>query len=146
MINKEMVEPRRYLFKKDERLCLRNDIKNVIDNGQKNLSYPFFVNYIVKDTQTDEATKIAISVPKRNFKKAVDRNLLKRRIREAYRHHKHNLNDTAQKENKTVNAIIVYVSKEKLTYSQIEKGIIKSMENIAKNIKKNANISVYIAD
>lgn len=140
------MEVRRYLFRKDERLCLRNDIQNVIDSGRKNLAYPFFVNYIVKDTQTGEATKIAISVPKRNFKRAVDRNLLKRRIREAYRHHKHNLNDIVHKENKTVNAIIVYVSKEKLTYRQIEKGIIKSMENIAKSVKKNADISIDIAD
>jgi ribonuclease P protein component len=141
-----MLQYRRYFFKKDERLCLRKDIENVICNGKKILTYPFFINYIIKDAQSNEAIKIAISVAKRNFKKAVDRNLLKRRIREAYRLHKHDISETARKNNKVVNAIIVYVSKEKLPYEKIEKGIVKSLENLAKNIEENSNTSIRAAD
>ncbi|MDR1984352.1 MAG: ribonuclease P protein component [Prevotellaceae bacterium] len=142
-----MLQYRRYSFGKNERLCLRNDIENVIRNGKKKLSYPFLVNYVIKDAQDNAATtKIAISVAKRNFKKAVDRNLLKRRIREAYRQHKHNLAEIACKKNKVVNAIIVYVSKEKLPYAEIEQGIIKSLENLAKSIEKISDISIDSAD
>ncbi|MDR2652669.1 MAG: ribonuclease P protein component [Prevotellaceae bacterium] len=141
-----MTENRRYGFKKNERLCLRKEIENVVQNGKKMMSYPFLVNYLIKDAQNNETTKIAISVAKRNFKKAVDRNLLKRRIREAYRQHKHNLAETARNNNKVINAIIVYVSKEKLPYEEIRKGIIKSMEKLAKNIENSSNISIDTAD
>jgi ribonuclease P protein component len=125
---------------------LGNDIKNVIENGKKIMSYPVLANYVAIDAEPCNTTKIAISVAKRNFKKAVDRNLLKRRIREAYRQNKHNLNNIAQKNNKTINIIIIYVPKEKLSYREIEKGIAKLLENIANNIEKNNNLSSDIAD
>jgi ribonuclease P protein component len=122
-------------------------MENVMHNGKKFLAYPFFVNYVIKDKdkQNSETAKIAISVAKRNFKKAVDRNLLKRRIREAYRQHKHNL-ETVCNKNKVINAIIVYISKEKLPYEEIKKGIIKLLENLAKNIETHSNISIHTAD
>ncbi|MDR1347670.1 MAG: ribonuclease P protein component [Prevotellaceae bacterium] len=142
-----MQQYRRYFFKKNERLCLRKDIENVMCNGKKFLTYPFLVNYVIKDAQGSETTKIAISVAKRNFKKAVDRNLLKRRIREAYRKHKHNCPaDTACNTQKIINAIIIYVPKEKLSYGEIEKGIIRALENLAKNIENDSNISIHPAD
>jgi len=141
-----MLQPRRYFFKKNERLCLANDIKNVMANGKKIMSYPVLANHVIKNAEQGETIKIAISVAKRNFKKAVDRNLLKRRIREAYRHNKHNLTAVAKKYNKTINAIIIYVPKEKLSYGEIERGIAKLLENIAKNIEKNNHISGDIAD
>ncbi|MDR0755010.1 MAG: ribonuclease P protein component [Prevotellaceae bacterium] len=143
-----MVQSCKHVFRKNERLRLRKDIEDVMQNGKKFLSYPFFVNYVIKnkDRQNSETTKIAISVAKRNFKKAVDRNLLKRRIREAYRQHKHNLNATARNSNKVINAIIVYVPKEKLSYEEIKKGIIRSMEKLAKNIENHNDISIHIAD
>jgi ribonuclease P protein component len=109
----------RYFFKKNEHLCLRSEIGNVVENGAKFLAYPFLINYVIGDAKCSETTKIAISVAKRNFKKAVDRNLLKRRIREAYRHHKHNLLLVANEKNKFLNVIIIYVSKEKLRYEEI---------------------------
>lgn len=141
-----MLQNDRYFFKKNERLCLGNDIKNVILNGKKIMSYPVLANYVVVNDEHNETTKIAISVAKRNFKKAVDRNLLKRRIREAYRHNKHNLTNIAKKHNKAINAIIIYVPKEKLSYREIEKGIAKLLENIANNIEKNINLSADIVD
>jgi ribonuclease P protein component len=137
---------RRYFFKKNEHLCLRNEITNVVENGAKFLAYPFLINYVIGDAKNSETTKIAISVAKRNFKKAVDRNLLKRRIREAYRHHKHNLLPIANEQNKFLNVIIVYVSKEKLRYEEIERGIIKSLETLAKILEKSSNISADIID
>ena len=141
-----MLQHRRYFFKKNEHLCLRNEIQNVVDNGTKFLAYPFLINYVIGDVKCDETTKIAISVAKRSFKKAVDRNLLKRRIREAYRQNKHNLLLITNEKNKFLNIIIIYVSKEKLPYGDIEKGIVKSLETLAKNIEKNSNISVDITD
>jgi len=141
-----MLQSRRYFFKKNERLCLSNDIKDVMANGKKIMLYPVLANYVIKNAEHCETVKIAISVAKRNFKKAVDRNLLKRRIREAYRHNKHNLTDLAKKYNKAINAIIIYVPKEKLSYGEIERGIAKLLENIAKNIEKHSNISADIVD
>ena len=141
-----MLQPRRYCFKKNERLCLSNDIKNVIANGKKIMSYPVLANYVIKDVEHSETVKIAISVAKRNFKKAVDRNLLKRRIREAYRHNKHNLISIVKQYNKVINVIIIYVSKEKLSYREIERGIAKLLDSLAKHIEKNSSSSSDIAN
>jgi ribonuclease P protein component len=141
-----METPRRYFFKKDERLCLRNDIKNVVENGSKFLAYPLLINYLCCEKKSGETNKIAISVAKRNFKKAVDRNLLKRRIREAYRLNKEILLAATEKTKTFVNAIIIYVPKEKHKYGEIEKGIVKSLETLAKIVEKHADISVCDSD
>ena len=61
--------------------------------------------------------KLLVSVPKKNFKRAVHRNLLKRRVRESYRKNKE---ITIQNGNRSVNMMFVYISKDILEYSYIE--------------------------
>ena len=72
-------------FKKEERLCSKKLIEELFHNGSSFLLYPFRIVWLKCDLPADVPVQVLINAPKRRFKKAVDRNLIKRRIREAYR-------------------------------------------------------------
>ena len=79
---------------------------------------------------------MAVSVPKRLFKKAVDRNLLKRRIREAYRLNKKLLNTLFQENDITIRLVIQYQHKEIEKYQVIEEGLINGLSKLAALVKQ----------
>ena len=66
---------------------------------------------------------VAFAVPKRSFKRAYKRNLLKRRLREAYRLHKHSAFQHYQEQGKNVSFLIKYNSREIRTFKEIEKDV-----------------------
>lgn len=103
-------------FKKSERLHRKKEIKELFTKGSSFYLYPFKVLHLVNPESQSQFPQVLISVSKRNFKKAVDRNKLKRRIREAYRLNKHEV----QTEQNLLIAYI-YTSKEILTFAEIEK-------------------------
>lgn len=72
-------------FKKEERLCNIKLIEKLFSNGSSFLVYPFRIIWLSEDSSSNFPVQVLISVPKRKFKRAVDRNLIKRRIREVYR-------------------------------------------------------------
>ena len=72
---------------KDEKLKSRKQIEKLFVEGDSLKEYPFRLKYL-KVGDVDNAVKIAFSVPKRNFKLAVDRNRIKRLLRESYRKNK----------------------------------------------------------
>lgn len=69
--------------------------------------------------------QILVSVPKRNFKTAVARNLLKRQIREAYRLQKQELYTKVDKLDLHISLMVSYIAKEALPYTEIEAGVKK---------------------
>ena len=90
-------------------------ITNTSDANQPGVTPPF---------------QIGISVPKRSFAKAVQRNKLKRRIRESFRKNKHELYEVLKKKSLTVEVVIVYTAKEEQPYSEIEKKMIVSLQKL----------------
>ncbi len=82
-------------FYRDERLKARKEIERLFTSAGKSLSsYPIRLVYVeTQEVRGTFAVQAGFVVPKRRFKKAVDRNLIKRRLREAYRLNKHILGE-----------------------------------------------------
>lgn len=74
-----------YSFSKEERLCSIKLIEKLFHDGSSFLLYPFRIIWLPQSLPSEFPVQVLISVPKKKFKRAVDRNLLKRRIREIYR-------------------------------------------------------------
>lgn len=112
----------KFTFQKQERLHKEKLIQELFEKGSSFYLYPFKV--LVKRNPDDSfpVHQVMISVSRRNFKKAVDRNLLKRRIRESFRLNK-NLLPPAPK----FLIAYIYTAKEILTFAQIQERLVKTL-------------------
>lgn len=109
-----------YTFKKAERLGSKALIEKLFKSGRSFTTDPFRVTWIEFPLNTGYPAQIAFTVPKKNFKRAVDRNKLKRRAREAYRKNKNRLYDHLKAQNRAIILMLVYVSKEPVTQTVID--------------------------
>lgn len=114
---------KKYNFKKEERLCSKKLLDELFKNGSSFLLYPFRVTWqLSSNNEQLFPVQVVIAVPKKRFKHSVDRNLIKRRIKEAYRLNKGSFfyNNLNQNHRKLILAIN-YVGKEIHDFSFIEK-------------------------
>lgn len=102
-----------FSFKKKERLAGHGEFNELRKEGNKIFLYPFIIYF--KHRRESTFSRVLISVPRKNFKRAVQRNLLKRRIREAYRQDKFRVNP------KKYDLAIIYIGKEIVNYQLIKK-------------------------
>ena len=116
----------KYSFSKQEKLTGKKRIEGLFKKG----SSFYLGDFQVRHLQSGETglSQILISVPKRNFKRAVDRNLLKRRIREAYRLSKNLLPHSEDSNSHYIG--FVYLSKQILTFQDIQTQLIKCLERL----------------
>lgn len=121
-----------YSFHHNERLKSRKTIGQLFQNGvgQSYVAYPLRVVWVRLDeaTQTNFPAQVALSVSKRTFKTAVARNRLKRQIREAYRLHKHELYEKLNTAEHRIALMLMYIAKEPVPFSEIEKGVLKMVQ------------------
>nr|MBC7612907.1 ribonuclease P protein component [Pseudopedobacter sp.] len=75
-----------YSFQKEERLCSKKLLKKLFNSGSSFLLYPFRVTWIHSSSlDQDFPVQLLTAVPKKRFRSSVDRNAIKRKIKEAYR-------------------------------------------------------------
>src|SRR5690606_1256158 len=112
---------KKYTFKKEERLCSKRSIDDLFHNGSSFVVYPFRVVYRFTTTNPDNAVPVEciLSVSKRRFRKAVDRNRLKRQMREVYRLQKSDLYDFLQQHSLHLRVALQYVGKVKEPYAML---------------------------
>lgn len=111
-------------FTKSERLCSKKILGELFKKGSTSVGtfylFPFRVLYLPQPESNDSLPSIVITVPKRLFKRAVDRNLIRRRVREAYRLHKNQFVTMASAPSSIA---FLYTAKQIISFEEIEKGM-----------------------
>ena len=123
---------KQYAFSKRERLCSRDDFQKLLSEGKSFYSYPFKCVYLWKEAE-DFSAKIAIAVSKKKFKNAVDRNKIKRLIRESYRLEKGILYQKYNNTPQNIDILIIYTETKIRSFSLTKKKTIELINNIIKN-------------
>lgn len=122
----------RFTLGKPEKLKSRKLIATLFEEGDTIKKYPLTIRFLQTSHTSNFPAQVAFSVPKRKFKKAVDRNRIKRLLREAYRKEKPMLYSAISK---PYVLMITYIGNEELSYSDIEKKMKKLLENFINEIK-----------
>jgi ribonuclease P protein component len=127
-------------FKKEERLCSRKSLDLLFKNGSSFLLYPYRISHLFVVEQTDYPVQVVINVSKKRFKRAVDRNLIKRRTREAYRVLKASeLYTLLPSTNNLLLLSIQFIGKEQYPYEFLEKKLGGALKKLATKLVTDEN-------
>lgn len=117
------MEAHRETLSKKERISSPKDISALISRGKFGGAGTGLRYCVLRGTECG-LNRMMVSVPKKNFKRAVKRNLLKRRIRESFRKQKHAIEGTG------TDILFIYEKKEIMTYGEIYEAVGKIIEKI----------------
>ncbi|WP_136667206.1 ribonuclease P protein component [Flavobacterium sp. H122] len=119
-------------YPKHEKLKSRTLINQLFSEGKSVSKYPMRLVYVQVSELDDSNIKLGVSVSKKHFKKAVDRNYYKRVLREAYRLNKSILLDAV--EDKNYAFMLLYQTKDRLTYQEVSEKTIQLFEKFQNTI------------
>lgn len=126
-----------FSFRKDEILRKKKLIDQLFAEGTSFFVYPFKILVLPAPLETPFPVQVLISVSKRSFKYAVDRNRIKRQIREIYRLNKQQLYDHLNKNNEQCVMAIIYTAKIHLSSEEMEIKIKQCLNVYFQNSIKN---------
>ncbi|MBL0052345.1 MAG: ribonuclease P protein component [Bacteroidetes bacterium] len=122
-----------FKFGKEEKLCSRKIFELLVTKGENFFIHPFKVIYLKHELPIDGAPlQVAFVVPKRNFKKAHDRNFIKRHMREAYRHNKHKLFDQCVNQKQKMALLLIYAPKNLTNFYEVSQKIVLVLHRLIK--------------
>jgi len=110
-------------FRKSERLCSKKVIESLFANGKSFYCHPFLIIWSFTEYEMPFPAQVAFSVPKKGFRRAVTRNLIRRRMREAYRKNKSILYNHLSSAGEKIVFTIIFRDKNAADYDQTEKAI-----------------------
>ena len=123
----------RFTLSKEERICSKKLINELFTgNGRSMTAFPLRVVFM-KRTIVDDQPRAAmlVSVPKRYFKHAVDRNRVKRQVREAFRRNKSIITQNLTDDHEAVAMAFVWLTNEKFPSSEVENRMVSLLTRIS---------------
>ena len=122
-----------FSYPKEEKLKSKITIGLLFTEGKSVSKYPLRLVYCQEKKETTQQIKMGVSVSKKYFKKAVDRNYFKRVLRETYRLNKHLLLDNLDQ---PYSIMLFYQTKDRLSYEEINTKMIQLFEKFSAQINK----------
>lgn len=122
-------------FSKINRLTSKTQIQRIFTEGNRLYEAPFSVLFLNNINSDDSNLQIAISVPKKKITSAVKRNLIKRRIREAFRTQNENLISQLEKHDRKIILMIIYSDTKPQNFSLIKSKISLTLQRLSNQIR-----------
>ena len=133
------------------KLCSLKKIEALYQNGRLIKVFPLRVLYLLEENapelEASEVFQVLFSAPKRRFKRAHDRNYIKRLMREVLRKNKTALMTTLQQNNKKLVFSLTFVADERPNYQLLEQKLCKALDQLIKEINpwNEQHLQVYFS-
>ena len=125
-----------YKLGKNYKLCSKVIIKSLFETGVTIKQYPFIATFKEINLSSITPLKVTFSAPKRIFKKAHERNEIKRKIKEAFRLNKNIIEHYLKKNNKQIALFLVYSSQEEFSHIILEEKTKKLFDKIINKLEE----------
>ena len=138
-----MLHDTRSTLSKRGRIVSRKLIETLFGGGrsQSMVAFPLRVVYMIQErTANEPPVQLLVSVPKKHFKHAVDRNRVKRQVREAFRLHKQTLHDALPPASQLLLAF-VWLSDSHSPSVTVERRVVGLMQRVAERVGSETSIA-----
>ncbi len=132
-----MISPKTNKLGRKSFLKHKSEIQTLFNQGRRTQNSTFKSIWIIESNHANPNVRVFISVPKRCLNKATDRNLVKRRIKEALRINLHDIRSACHENNAAVQIGIIYSNNIIESFNNIESKIVISLQNIYSKIYEN---------
>ena len=109
-----------FRFPKNQKLCNNTDIDELFDQGTSISLHPFRIVWVYNENMNDVSIQSLIVVPKKRIKLAVQRNTIKRCIRQSYRTRKFKLEEHLKNQQKQIYFAIIYSTQKEICFKDID--------------------------
>lgn len=132
---------KQFTLGKEERLKSRKQIEQLFDKGKSFVVAPFRIYFIVNSESPiqkgESRLKFGTGVSAKIFKKAVDRNRIKRLTREAWRLQKNEIRDKVKEAHRQLNVFFIYTGKELPDFTTVKEKVAIALKKLADKIDEN---------
>jgi ribonuclease P protein component len=128
---------KQFTLGRDERLKSLKAIEQLFRQGQRFTAGFFRVHYVMQKEMATHTIQFGVGASSKNFKRAVDRNRIKRLTREAYRLQKNVLQDKLKENHKSLHLFLVYTAKELPLYADVYEKVGVVLKKLLKQANEN---------